>query len=101
MDASEQEFRTWLKKNRALFAGRTPDEVALMARLVGFEAELTCRVLSHFQDALRGSSIDNRVSNVMECEMWAIDRRSGKIDLEPQWHELADYLMRGEEFRSL
>lgn len=84
------DFKHWLKINRRHFLidGYTSDEVAYLARLVGFEFTTICKELAHFNDALMGTNFENRLNFHMRNEIKVIDRSSGKTDLTEQWHAL-------------
>lgn len=60
----EKEFRDWMKKNRDHFkeGDYSAEEVGYFAGMNGFDPVLIYRELSHFQDALNGSYIDNRAA---------------------------------------
>jgi len=60
----EAQFRDWMRLNRDHFldGNYTPDDVGILARLVGFSAVLVYRELSNFRDALFDTNIDNRIA---------------------------------------
>ena len=99
--ANERDLRAWLKLNRAHFQedDYSPSEIAHFALMNGFDAALVYRVISHAQDALTGSYIENRAS----MQSWLFDRAMESfakaqdphsvdvLDLMPLWKELTKY----------
>ena len=98
MEQERAEFKAWLKKNRPMLRGRTPDEVAFLARLVGWNAEIVYAELSHFETAIRGGDIHRTATFHIGNEVAELEKRNGKIDLYEQWSALKDYLIYGTEF---
>lgn len=85
-----QDFISWLKHNRPLLRCRTSDEVASLAYLIGFRMDVILPVLSHFEDALQGSSFDNKMKMQMDHYAHTVDEMNGKVFLNDQWRALAD-----------
>jgi len=90
MTQEHEDFKRWLKSNRSALANRTPDEVALLARLVGFDVLIICEILSHFKDALQGSSFENKSKMQAEIYTYTIELMSGKVFLDDQWRAVRD-----------
>lgn len=96
---TREDLRTWLKLNRkGALAGLNSSDVCERAILCGFSQELVCEVLSHFGDAMRGSSIDNRADMMIETELWTINQMRGPYCLEEQWRSLGQKLLYDKDF---
>lgn len=98
---SEEDFKKWLKKNgrHLLESGFDPDEIAHLAIYTcQFSPEYVYRHLSHFTDALLGSSFDNKVTMKIDMETWTIEKLSGKVDLDEQWRHLVKKIATGRDF---
>lgn len=94
------EFRSWLKLNRQHFrdGNYNREEVTELALIAGFSRLTIYKELSHFQDALQGSSFDNRAKFHIDHESTAIEMLRGKIDLKDQWRALYDKTERGHDY---
>jgi len=101
----ETEIRAWIKANRKTLEGRSPNEIAHLAILCGFDISDVCMTLSNFRDAMEGSNIDNRAA----FQGWLFDKAVGdfmklkedlarvpELDLRPQWKELVANTVTGE-----
>lgn len=62
LSEAQQEFRTWMKKNRDHFVkdDYTIEEIIDRARLADFSTDLIIKELSNFKDAIGGTDIDSR-----------------------------------------
>jgi hypothetical protein len=97
-DFSEATFKDWLKRNRDVLADRSPDEIARTAHFCGFDWEIIFSVLSHFNDAMRGSSFENRAKMQVDCEAYTIEMLAGKVDFHKHWQEVIRYQTRGLDY---
>lgn len=101
MSYSETDFTEWIAMNRMNFLMNrrkyTPDHVAYLARVVGFDAEMVYRRLSHFDDALARTSIDRRAFQKTEWFESEILMRES-LCLQGQWESLDLYETLGIEF---
>lgn len=86
---TEQDFKDWLKRCKPYLGDRSPDEIASLARFVGFPGEVVYPMLSHFEDALRGSNFDNRAKMQNLHETITIELLSGKPDMMDRWRSVA------------
>lgn len=102
------EIRAWIKRNRAILADRTPDEVSYLAVLCGFKLDDVCALLSNFHDAMAGSNIDNRLALTIFSRCYWMDhpevlqKKSDYrrvLTLVPLWKSLIAYTVTGEEFK--
>lgn len=106
MGPEETEIRAWLKANRKTLAGRDQYEVASMAVRCGFNIADVCMVLASFEDALRGSRVENRAAFHIWRVETAIEQftqlkkqldQPKKFDLSPLWKRLAAHTTTGQE----
>lgn len=99
MENERDQVKAWIKQNRLTLNKYSPDEIAYMAvKFAGFNVEPVCYVLSHFQDALQGSSADNRAQFHVDCEAHAMEARAGKIHLTEQWFALYRKIELGKDW---
>lgn len=100
MELTLEDFRAWMKANRERFRreGYTREEVTELAILVGFDRAIIYPELSHYEDALRGSNIDNRAKMHIDHETIAIEMLPGKHNLDEQWDALGNKLNQGRDF---
>lgn len=99
MNFSEADFKTWFKQNkRGFLIGMGPNEIVFWAKFCYFDESMAIRVLSHFQDAMQGSNFDNRAKMLVDCEIMAINRQSGKPSLKEQWMHLYNKLEHGRDY---
>lgn len=100
MSDAEKELRQWIKENKEILLDRTPDEVAQMAILCGFDRGVVYSTLSTFQDALNNTHFDKRM--MMHWIAWdgALadvrrlkdeQSRVKELDLMPLWKDLHAY----------
>lgn len=93
---AETEIRAWLKKNRTTLLGRDASEVAHLAVLCGFDLSDVCMTLSNFEDAKRGSHIENRAAfqtwrlemAIDDCNKLKKKLEPRELDLMPLWADL-------------
>ena len=85
-----QDFADWLSKNRAHFRrdGYNSLEVSDLAEMAGFTKEIITAGLSHFEDAMAGSNFERRADFQIKLEVNALERSSGKTNLQEQWMAL-------------
>lgn len=90
-DFTEADFKAWLKRIRgtAFMQDADPYEIAALAHFVGFPHRLTLPILSHFEDALRGSNFDHKAQMHIHCETAGIERLANPFDLKDHWKSLA------------
>lgn len=98
LNLTTNDFKKWLKQCGPYLGNRTPDEIASLAHYVGFSYEVILPILSHFEDALRGSNFDNRAKMHIDHETIGIELISGKYALDGQWEALGKKLVEGKDF---
>lgn len=94
----EAEFRGWVYKNRMhfIFGQYSPVEVGALARLVGFDVGVICRVLSRFEEALAGvDHAKKRQNKQWNAFLVAVQQ---KVDLTDQWQALGAQLLHGADW---
>lgn len=87
---TESDFRIWLKtiKDTAFMKDADPYEIADLAHYVGFSHAITLPILSHFEDALRGSNFDNKAKMHIDHETIGIELMANPFDLDDQWESV-------------
>ena len=98
---TEDEFKAWIKKNgrHLISAGFEVPEIAAMAiHNCHFNPNHVYKILSHFNDAVQGSNIDNRVKMQTDVFEYTIDKMNGKIFLDEYWDELVKKQTEGRDF---
>lgn len=101
-EADIDALNRWLAKNRLHFKfnNYTPDEVTYLAMLDGHNHQLVYKVLSHFDDALAGTSIDRR-ARAKAAWFQSEVLIPSCLDLDEQWNRLGRYLEDGVEFEEV
>jgi len=99
LNLTAEEMRDWVQKNKRASCAESPDELAAMAHLVGFSWPVICKVLSHYSDALAGSSIHRRSDMFIDLEVKAINRVKAQRDpiLKDAWETLDRYQTHGTD----
>ena len=100
MTDAEKEFRAWIKLNKETLVDRTAHEIAQVAILSGFDAEIVFSVLSSIKDALGGTQVESRAR--MQMFRWDVavedfhrvqdeKNRIPELDLMPLWRSVHFY----------
>lgn len=106
----EKKVRDWVYKNREMFirSGWTAWEVASLAlKIEVADVIAVYSILSHFQDALAGTHIENRQAmNELQFDLAIEDAnrlkdklaRQPELDLGPQWQAVKHYQVEGHDW---
>jgi hypothetical protein len=86
---SLNEFRAWLKLNHWLFETHGADEIACLAKFVGFTDDVIFSVLSHWRLAQEGADIDRVAAFVIQHEVLTINLLLNP--LTESWEDLAKH----------
>lgn len=93
-----QEIQHWLKANADTLRKYAPDELAFMARLVGFDALSIYKAIpTAYNDHQARCDSTIREWWLIERELAYIEQSRGKPSLSAQWASLYDY-MNGEDW---
>lgn len=98
---TEDEFRVWIKRHgRGLVRmGFDVQEIAFLAiHDCHFHPYYVYKILSHFEDAIQGSSFDNKMKMHFEHYQHTIDEMNGKIFLDDHWRDLVKKTSQGRDW---
>lgn len=101
-DSEEEDLTLWISKNRMRFLFNkkhyTPDYVAWLAYINGFNPSIVFRRLADFQYALSLTSAENAYAKKANLTIKELVHYDQKIRLDDSWEALGRKLLFGKDF---